>query len=76
MDRRSQSSWVLAQLESGKRLSSRNAVIAYGIQDLPKRISELRRDGHEIESCTVYHKTEDGRYTHWKNYWMPSWKPE
>lgn len=74
MDKRSQNNWVLTQLKAGKQLSSRNAVLAYGIQDLPKRISELRQQGHEIESCTVYHKTADGRRTHWNNYWIPQWK--
>lgn len=66
--KRSQNAWVLRQLESGAKLSSRNAVIEYGIQDLPKRISELRQSGHEIESERVNGENR----THWNVYWMAS----
>lgn len=65
-----QNAWVLNQLKSGKKLSSRNAVIEYGIQDLPKRISELRRSGHEIESERVSGLNRNGTKTHWNEYWM------
>lgn len=67
-----QNAWVLSQLESGQRLSSRNAVIEYGIQDLPKRISELRQSGHEIESARVNGTNRNGTRTHWNVYWMAS----
>lgn len=69
---KSQNEWVLRQLENGHRLSSRNAVIAYGIQDLPKRISELRTAGNRIESERIDYQYEDGRRTHWNEYWMAS----
>lgn len=69
-DKQSQNMWVLRQLKAGKKLSSRNAVLAYGIQDLPKRISELRHSGYKIESVRVYSRKPDGRYTHWNNFWM------
>lgn len=65
-----QNSWVLGQLKSGKKLSSKNAVIEYGIQDLPKRISELRRSGHEIESERIDGLNRNGTKTHWNEYWM------
>ena len=65
----SQRNWVLAQLKAGKRLSSRDAVITYGIQDLPKRISELRRMGHKIESERVQGVNRNGLNTHWNEYW-------
>ena len=68
----SQNAWVLRQLENGHRLSSRNAVIEYGIQDLPKRISELRTAGNRIESERVDYQYADGRRTHWNEYWMAS----
>lgn len=67
-----QNKWVLSQLEKGERLSSRDAVLTYGIQDLPKRISELRRAGHEIESARVTGLNRNGRRTHWNIYWMES----
>lgn len=66
----SQNQWVLSKLERGERLSSRNAVIEYGIQDLPKRISELRQMGHEIESARVNGANRHGLHTHWNVYWM------
>jgi biotin operon repressor len=68
MTRNTQSNWVLAQLEAGKTLSSRNAVLEYGIQDLPKRISELRRAGHRIQSIRVDGYNRHGGKTHWNLY--------
>lgn len=66
----SQSQWVLSCLESGERLSSRDAVLYYGIQDLPKRISELRKRGYEIESARVEGTNRRGGKTHWNVYWL------
>lgn len=66
----SQNAYVLTRLERGERLSSLNAVLNYGIQDLPKRISELRSMGHEIESRRVEGKNRHGGRTHWNEYWM------
>ena len=66
----SQSSIVLSRLESGERMSSRDAVVTYGIQDLPKRISELRRLGHEIHGERIEGKNRHGGRTHWNIYWM------
>ena len=51
-------------------LSSKDAVITYGIQDLPKRISELRKMGHEIHSVRVDGTNRHGMKTHWNVYWM------
>lgn len=66
----SQNKWVLEQLERGNRLSSLDSVIEYGIQDLPKRISELRQMGHQIESERMSGTNRHGRNTRWKVYWM------
>lgn len=66
----SQSQWVLSRLELGEHLSSRDAVINYGIQDLPKRISELRDMGYKIHGERVEGKTCHGGRTHWNLYWM------
>lgn len=62
--------WVLSQLESGEILSSRDAVLTYGIQDLPKRISELRKMGYEIQSARMNGTNRFGLSTHWNLYWM------
>ena len=66
----SQNKWILKQLESGWRLSSLDSVLEYGIQDLPKRISELRQMGHKIESMRVDGTNRHNRKTHWNLYWM------
>lgn len=63
---------VLAWLQNGQQVSSRDAVLTYGIQDLPKRISELRRMGYPIESRRVDGKNRMGGKTHWNVYWMAS----
>ena len=67
-----QNKWIITQLEAGNELSSRDAVLSYGIQDLPKRISELRQSGYEIESRRVDGKNRHGGRTHWHVYWMAS----
>lgn len=72
MSKHTQNAWVLSQLEAGKVLSSKDAVLNYGIQDLPKRISELRREGHKIESERIDYVYADGRRTHWNVYRMAS----
>lgn len=67
-----QNKWVLSQLSNGALLSSKDAVIEYGIQDLPKRISELRRQGYQIESQRVNGLNRNGLQTHWNLYWLAS----
>lgn len=66
----SQNAYVLKRLQRGEKLSSLNAVLNYGIQDLPKRISELRAMGNEIESQRINGKNRNGGRTHWNEYWM------
>ena len=72
MAKEHQNQWVRRMLEAGAILSSRDAVLVYGIQDLPKRISELRRDGLDIQSHRVNGKNRNGLTTHWNEYWMAS----
>ena len=67
---KAQNQWVLSQLKRGMRLSSRDAVINYSIQDLPKRISELRKMDYQIESVRVDGINRNGGKTHWNIYWM------
>lgn len=64
----SQNAWVLKRLRDGQTLSSRDAVLEYGIQDLPKRISELRREGYNIISTRVDAANRYGMRTHWNEY--------
>lgn len=66
----SQNAYVLRKLKAGQRLSSRDSVLNYGIQDLPKRISELRAQGYEIESTRKDGRNRHGGRTHWFEYWM------
>ena len=72
MSKTTQNNWVLSQLQNGVLLSSKDAVIEYGIQDLPKRISELRASGYPIQSERVNGKNRHGLDTHWNLYWMAS----
>ena len=64
-DYQTQKQRVLKALQDGIKLSSRDAVVNYGIQDLPKRISELKREGYEIFKSNV-----SRNHTHWCVYWM------
>ena len=68
MSKESQRMWVLKRLQNGETLSSRDAVLTYGIQDLPKRISELRREGYPIEAERISGESR----THWNEYRMVS----
>lgn len=63
MDKRTQYQRVLALLGSGEIVSSLDAArLPKPIMDLPKRVSELRRDGYQVESI------RKGRAT---GYYMP-----
>lgn len=63
MDKRTQKERVLALLKSGEIISSLDAaMLPTPIMDLPKRISEIRRDGYPVD------KVKKGRAT---GYYMP-----
>lgn len=63
MDKRTQYERVLALLKSGEIITSLDAArLPKPIMDLPKRVSELRRDGFAVESI------KRGRAT---GYYMP-----
>lgn len=70
MAKEHQNQWVIARLKAGCKLSSKDAALLYGIQDLPKRISELRKMGHQIEQETCYGTNRYGLTTHWCEYWV------
>ena len=63
MDKRTQYQRVLALLNAGEIVTSLDASrLPKPIMDLPKRVSELRRDGYQVESV------KRGRAT---GYYMP-----
>lgn len=63
MDKRTQYQRVLALLKAGEIVTSLDAArLPKPIMDLPKRVSELRRDGYQVESI------KKGRAT---GYYMP-----
>lgn len=67
MDKRTQYQRVLALLTAGEIVTSLDAArLPKPIMDLPKRISELRRDGYQVESV------KKGRAT---GYYMPDKVP-
>lgn len=55
---------VLEHLQAGNEISSLYAVVHMGIMDLPKRISELRRDGHNITSRTGHSINNYGKVSY------------
>lgn len=55
---------VLEHLQAGNEISSLEAVMRMGIMDLPKRISELRHDGHNITSRTGHSINEYGKVSY------------
>jgi hypothetical protein len=54
---------VLTHLKSGKEITSAEAFYKYGISDLPKRISELRKSGYKITSRKGQSVNEYGTVT-------------
>ena len=56
---------VLEHLKSGGEITSFEAMVGMGISDLPKRISELRRDGHNIVSRTGHSINEYGKVSYY-----------
>lgn len=67
-----QAYWVLEAMLCGVSLSSKDAVTKYGVQDLPKRISELRQLGVPVESVRVDGHNRFAQRTHWNIYLIPS----
>lgn len=58
----SQKSKVLEHLKRGKKISSLSAAVLYGIISLPKRISELRQDGHKVKRTWKRVQKADGSW--------------
>ena len=55
---------VLEHLQAGNEISSLYAVVYMGIMDLPKRISDLRKDGHKITSRTGHSINKYGKVSY------------
>ena len=51
-------------------ITSFDAVLELGIIELPKRISELRQAGHEIERAWVEKKNRFGENVRFRRYWL------
>ena len=64
----SQKQQVLNHLKQGKKISSLSAAVMYGIISLPKRISELRQEGHKIKKVTQEVQKANGTYCRIKVY--------
>ena len=54
---------VLTHLKSGTEITSAEAFYKYGISDLPKRISELRKSDYKITSRKGQNVNEYGTVT-------------
>lgn len=53
MERKTQRERIVEYLETHESITSLEAAIHLGIMDLPKRISELVRDGYPIKKTPV-----------------------
>jgi len=51
-------------------ITSFDAVLELGVIELPKRISELRRSGHDIERAWVEKKNRFGENVRFRRYWL------
>jgi hypothetical protein len=54
---------ILNHLRATKGLTGREALIDYSIQSFTKRVSELRRDGWNIQGVKGNHPVTNQRYT-------------
>lgn len=63
---------VLKHLESGKPLTAREAMIEYGIQQLPVRIFHLREAGYAIETEMKPGVSRYGDRIHYAEYRLAS----
>ena len=63
MSTNTQHTLIIKHLKSTKGLTMREALIDYSIQSFPKRISELRSAGHNIEGIKGKHPVTGQRYT-------------
>jgi len=54
---------ILDHMKKAGSITQREAMIDHSIQSLTKRISELRREGHDIESEVRTHPITGQRYT-------------
>ena len=70
MDYSNQRSLVLAHIEEHGSITSAEAVYKYGIMDLPKRISELRRLGYNINGERVRGINRFNKPCHYNVYHM------
>jgi hypothetical protein len=65
-----QSERILRHLKDHKTITSLEAMKEYGIMRLASRISDLRREGHDIGSRTVTGKNRYRENTHFSEYYM------
>lgn len=65
-----QQTQVLDYMISHPFITSKIGIVALGIMDLRKRISELRRMGFKIEDRTVTGKNRFGKTVAYKEYYL------
>jgi hypothetical protein len=63
MAKQSQNKQILGYLQTGRTLSSLQALSLFRCMRLASRINDLRRDGHQIITDIVYQNDK-----HWANY--------
>ena len=77
MNMKSQRERILSYLSTGRKLTGIYATNRMNILDYRKRISELRREGYDIQDQMVYEYYKSGKKkgqlkTKYKKYWLAS----
>lgn len=65
-----QQTQIIDYLNEKGKISSFNAMIKLGVCNLPARIRELKAQGYQIGDRTKKHKNRNGRYVHYKEYFL------
>lgn len=68
MNKQTQRIKILDYLRTHPYMTGMDAVTKLGIMSYTKRISELRRQGHEIESVWIYDTNRDGDQVRYVRY--------
>lgn len=71
----SQNATILFHLQSGRSLTSLEAINLYGITRLGGRIFELKQQGHVIHDEFVTVKNRHGKDARVKRYWIAQPEP-
>lgn len=70
MDRATQKNKILAYCEKHGSITVRDAVVNLGINSPTKRISEMRRDGYNVQTIEEVKVKDDGEKVRYNRYFI------